>query len=140
MSSQEHVWASPPRPPAWRACAATFALAVAIIGGLLAMHTLSTHHGMNAPVHSMSQNAHPSDAVAFGGDRDTMVHSSPWSMTTLACILVLLSITALLAAVAPSVNRPLAPPGSHTVVRSNPPGWSFSLPPPSLTLLSITRV
>jgi hypothetical protein len=140
VASQENLSVSPLRPTAWRAWAATFALAVAIIGGLLAMHTLSADHGVDSPMHSMSQPAHPSDAIVFGGDGVTASNSSPSAMTVLSCILVLLGITALLAAVAPAVNRLLAPPGSHAVVGSTSPGWSFSLPPPSLILLSISRV
>jgi hypothetical protein len=140
VTSQENLTVSPLRPTAWRAWAATVALAVAIIGGLLAMHTLSTDHGMDSPMHSMGQPAHPSDTAVFGGDSDSASHSSPLSITVLSCTLVLLGISALLAAVAPAVKRLPAPPGSHTVVRSTSPGWSFSLPPPSLILLSISRV
>ncbi|QYF74444.1 DUF6153 family protein [Cryobacterium sp. PAMC25264] len=143
MRSPENLWVSPLRPTAWRSCATTFVLAVAIIGGLLAMHTLSADHGMDSPVNSMSHNGHPSDAgavVAVAGDGDAVTHSSSASMTMLACILALLSITAFLAAAAPAGGRPFAAPASHTVVRSNSPGWSFSLPPPSLALLSISRV
>lgn len=139
MVSHDHLLASPPR-RAWRACAATFALAVAIVSGLLAMHTISVDHAMHSPAHSMTQDAHPAHAVASGGDGDSASHSSPSSLPMLVCILALLSITVLLAAAVPAVNRPLAPPGSHTVARSNSPGWSFSLPPPSLILLSISRV
>jgi len=131
--------ASPPR-AAWHAWAATFALAVAIIGGLLAMHTLSVDHTMGSPAHSMTHHAHATDAVFVGGDGDSVSPSSPATMSMLACILALLSITALVAAVAPAKNRALAPPVTHTVGGPTSPGWSFSLPPPSLTLLSISRV
>ena len=141
MAAHEHLRASSPR-PAWRVFAATFALAVAIIGGLLAMHTLSVDHAMGSPAHSMTHHAHPSAAVSVtvAGDDDSVSPHSPASMTMLACILALLGMTALLAAVAPAVHRALAPPDAHTVVRPHSPGWSFSLPPPSLTLLSISRV
>jgi hypothetical protein len=139
MATHEQLRASLPR-PAWSAWAATFALAVAIIGGLLAMHTLSVDHAEGSPAHSMTHNAHAPDGIVIGGDRGSVLPSSPSSMTMLACILALLSITALLAAVTPAVTRAFAPPDAHTVLLPTSPGWSFSLPPPSLTLLSISRV
>lgn len=62
-----------PRWPAWRACVATFVLAIAIIGGLLAMHTITVDHAMHSPAYGRTQAAHPSHAVAVGGEDDTLI-------------------------------------------------------------------
>ncbi|WP_423739394.1 DUF6153 family protein [Cryobacterium zongtaii] len=140
LTTKQNLSVLVPQSAVWRAYATTFALAVALIGGLLAMHTISVDHGMGAPMQSMSQDVHPPGEAAVGRDGDSTSKSSAGFITMLACVLALLSITALLATVAPAMNRPLTPPGANTIVRSSSPGWSFSLPPPSLIILSISRV
>lgn len=129
------------RTSAWRAAVVMLALVVAILGGLLAMHTMSADHGLDS---SMTGMGHDSHAVA-GSDEAQSQHpasspaSSSSSMAMLACILVLLTAATLVAIAPPSPTRPLELPVARPRVDLRSPGWGFSLPPPSLLVLSISR-
>lgn len=114
------------------------ALVAAILGGLLAMHTMSAEHGLDS---SMTRMGHESQAIA-GSDASQPGRSrlrDAGSMAMLACILALLTVAVIAAAAPPSPVRSLDPSVIGLGVHLRSPGWGFSLPPPSLVLLSINR-
>ncbi|SDZ39687.1 hypothetical protein SAMN05216554_3542 [Herbiconiux ginsengi] len=113
-------------------------LVAAIFGGLLAMHSMSADHGLDSSMIGMGHENQVVASSATAQSDQAGLHISP-SMAMLACILALLTADAIAAASPPSPVRPLDLPETRLLVHLRSPGWGFSLPPPSLVVLSISR-